>query len=200
MGPWHDVAPLFDTSKDRSVEPPTDLPSRRTLIRMSLVAMAGQTLSLGCTEPAKTISTSVLSPGERRTLAAIADALVPGASHAGVVDFIAAMLADPDPMLCYRFLSLPIPPLDFYKASLDAIADLSVKVIGRSADALSVGERNVLIGTMLSPNARAWKGPPAALVYFVIRNDAIDAVYGDERTYAHLDVPYMAHIEAPARW
>jgi hypothetical protein len=95
---------------------------------------------------------------------------------------------------------LPMPPLHFYKASLGAIAGFSVNLMGRSPDALSVSERTMLIGTMLSPSAKAWKGPPAALVYFVIRNDAIDAVYGDESAYARLDVPYMAHIEPPARW
>jgi Gluconate 2-dehydrogenase subunit 3 len=200
MGQWRGATPSFDGPEDQGVEPSNGLLSRRALIRMSLVAAAGQTLGLGCSEPAKTAPASVLLPGERATLAAIADTLVPGSSHAGVVDFVAAMLADTDPMLCYRFLSVPMPPLTFYKASLAAIADLSVKAMGRNPDALSANQRTALVGTMLSPNAKAWKGPPAALVYFVIRNDAIDAVYGDERAYARLDVPYMAHIEPPARW
>lgn len=170
--------------------------SRRAAIRLSIAGSVGALLPAGCTATVQAIFTS----HERRTLAAVAETIVPGAEAAQVVDFVAAMLADSDPMLCYRFVSFPMPPLEFYRASLDAIVDLSGKMGGHNPDGMAPAQRTALIGKMLSPDLRGWKGPPASLVYFVIRNDAIDAVYGDTDAYARLDVPYMAHIPPPRRW
>lgn len=45
-----------------------------------------------------------------------------------------------------------------------------------------------------------WSGPPAPLVYFVLRSDALDVVYGTEAGFALLDVPYMPHIPPERRW
>ena len=45
-----------------------------------------------------------------------------------------------------------------------------------------------------------WQGPPGALVYFVLRSDAVDVVYGTMEGYQQLGVPYMAHIAPEKRW
>jgi hypothetical protein len=34
----------------------------------------------------------------------------------------------------------------------------------------------------------------------VLRNDALDVVYGTRRGFASLGVPYMAHILPPTSW
>jgi gluconate 2-dehydrogenase gamma chain len=173
--------------------------SRREMIRLSIVGSAAGVLASGCSRP-RIAARSIFSDDERAWLAATADTLVPGAAAAKVVDFVAAMLSDPEPMLCYGFVSFPMPPEQFYRAALSAIADLSRRSRGKSPDALTPHEREELIGRMLAPKLSGWAGPPPGLVYFVIRNDAIDAVYGGEDAYERLDVPYMAHIAPPGRW
>jgi len=34
----------------------------------------------------------------------------------------------------------------------------------------------------------------------VVRNDAVDVVYGTQSGFEQLGVPYMAHIAPPSRW
>jgi hypothetical protein len=45
-----------------------------------------------------------------------------------------------------------------------------------------------------------WKGPPGGFVYFLLRSDAVDVVYGTVAGYKSLDIPYMAHIEPKRSW
>ena len=46
-----------------------------------------------------------------------------------------------------------------------------------------------------------WQGPPAAgFVYFLLRSDAVDVVYGTVEGYAELGIPYQAHIMPLKRW
>ena len=45
-----------------------------------------------------------------------------------------------------------------------------------------------------------WQGPAGAFVYTVLRNDAIDVVYGTMEGYAALGIPYMPHIAPTKRW
>jgi len=56
------------------------------------------------------------------------------------------------------------------------------------------------VATVAQGSPKAWIGPPAALFYFVLRNDALDVVYGTEAGFAKLGIPYMAHIAPPTRW
>ena len=48
--------------------------------------------------------------------------------------------------------------------------------------------------------SRDGRGPPAGLVYFVLRSDTVDVMYGTMEGYESLGVPYMAHIEPDKRW
>jgi len=45
-----------------------------------------------------------------------------------------------------------------------------------------------------------WQGPAGGLVYTVLRNDAVDVVYGTMEGYAALGIPYMPHIAPTKRW
>jgi hypothetical protein len=165
------------------------------------MAVAGTfTASLAPAGEAAMDASALFTKQEHATLDAVADTLVPGAVRAGVTAFVAAMLAEPDPLLCYSLLSFPMAPAKFYRASLAAFDDLSRKAFAMTPDALTPADRAHLIARLLAPGTVDWTGPPASLVYFVIRNDAIDAVYGAEAAYTHLGVPYMAHIAPPARW
>lgn len=174
-------------------------PSRRAAIRLSIAGTLAGGLTFGCSKPSPQAA-AILTAEERAILAAVADTLVPGSAAAGVVDFVTAMLAEPDPLLCYRFVSFPLPPRSFYKLALASLDDLAHASTGKPFETLTLSERTKVAGKLLEPNPKGWKGPPAALVYFVLRSDAIDALYGVEETYARLEIPYMAHIEPPRSW
>jgi hypothetical protein len=45
-----------------------------------------------------------------------------------------------------------------------------------------------------------WQGPRAPFVYFLLRTDAVDVVYGTMDGYAKLGVPYMPHIAPTRSW
>jgi len=47
---------------------------------------------------------------------------------------------------------------------------------------------------------QGWQGPPQGFVYFVLRSDAVDVVYGTVEGYEALGVPYQAHIMPLKRW
>ena len=49
---------------------------------------------------------------------------------------------------------------------------------------------------MTSWDARASQG----LVYSVLRNDAVDVVYGTVEGFARIGVPYLPHILPPRTW
>lgn len=175
------------------------LPSRRAAIRLSIAGTLAGGLTFGCDKPSLQAG-QVFTADERETLGAVADTLVPGSAAAGVTDFVAAMLAEPDPRLCYRFVSFPMPPKAFYKLVLASFDDLSHAMMGRPLNALAPSQRLGVVEKLAQPNVNGWKGPPTALVYFVLRSDAIDALYGVQEAYTRLDIPYMAHIEPPRPW
>lgn len=175
------------------------LPSRRAAIRLSIAGTLAGGLTFGCGKSSSQAE-QALTVDERETLGAVADTLVPSSAAAGVADFVAAMLAEPDPRLCYRFVSFPIPPRAFYKLALASFDDLSHAMMGRPLNALPPSERLRVVEKLVQPNVNGWKGPPTTLVYFVLRSDAIDALYGVQEAYTRLDIPYMAHIEPPRPW
>jgi len=133
-------------------------------------------------------------------LEALADTILPGSAQAGVAGFVAAMMVRPDPLLAYRFPSPPEAPALFYRRALAALDRLSVRQHARVFPALDAKQRSALVGGLLSGTADGWDGPPFGLVYFALRNDALDALYGQPAAYDELEVPYMPHIAPPRPW
>ena len=141
-----------------------------------------------------------LDARQQATLAAFADALVPGAAAAKVSEFVLAMLETSDRMLGYELLGAPTPARDFYREALNALDRLSRRRFGRALSALSGQQLAQLKERLLAPEEDAWRGPPRQVVYWAIRSDACDVVYGSEAAYDRLGVPYMAHIHPPSVW
>ena len=57
------------------------------------------------------------------------------------------------------------------------------------------------VDNMRQNKIEGWQDPlPGGFVYVVLRNDAIDVVYGTMEGYAALGVPYMPHIAPTKRW
>jgi Gluconate 2-dehydrogenase subunit 3 len=142
----------------------------------------------------------ILTVTQRNTLGACADLLVPGAAAGGVVEFVVTMLGRPDPWLCYRFISLPIPIVEFYRSALDEIDHYCHRQFRSSVGGLSPQAQSEFVAGLARAELPSWRGPPQSLVYFALRSDAVDAVYGTVSAYQQLGVPYMAHIAPPPGW
>lgn len=142
-----------------------------------------------------------LSADEAADLERLGEALVPGSAAAGLVHYVDHQLAAPaaDSMLMARYLGV-VPPFGaFYRAALAAVHEAFASGTGDAtarAHDLGAALQRAFTGAPLP----AWSGPPAGLVYFVLRSDAIDVLYGTPAGFARLGVPYMAHIQPPSRW
>lgn len=177
---------------------------RRTVFQgTGLVALTIVT-SLGRMTPvaAQTAQTPLLNLTDREagTLAALAETLVPGATDAGVARYIDAQLTSDQPLLMLHYLDWPGDPAGFYR---DTIAALDAVATGRAADSfasLSGVDRTAIAGQLLGGVIEGWTGPPPFLVYFAVRADAVDVVFGTPAGFASLGVPYMAHIQPPEGW
>lgn len=145
-----------------------------------------------------------LDPSEAATLERLGEALVPGSAAAGLVHYVDHQLAGPtaDCMLMAKYLGLAPPLGPFYRG---ALASTRAALARYDADPTSAGvdptrAAAALAAAMLPGKVEGWEGPPAGLVCFVLRTDAIDVVYGTPEGFEHLGVPYMAHIHPTTRW
>lgn len=143
-----------------------------------------------------------LKPNEAASLEAIGEAFAPGAADAGIAWFVDHQLGLPpnDSLLMARYFNVPPPYPDFYRASLEAVNALSQARHDQPFAELASAEATGLLREMLGGDPEGWQGPPALLVYLVLRNDAVDVVYGTPEGIESLGVPLMAHIEPPSKW
>jgi hypothetical protein len=144
-----------------------------------------------------------LQPEEAKTLAAVGEALVPGARTAGVVQFIDQQISIPpeEALLEARIMNVRPPFANFYRAAIGAIDRASRgRTGGRGFAELDATAQHDFIDTMRQNEIEGWQGPPAPFVYFLLRTDAVDVVYGTMDGYAKLGVPYMPHIAPTRSW
>ncbi len=182
--------------------------SRRAFIRNSGIGLltfcvAGCEVELTPEEARQQeIPFQVLNPDEVRTLEALGESLLPGSAAAGLAHFIDHQLnASPqDQLHMIKYLGVNPPFAPFYSAGLAALNAVADDQHGANYADLNSGQRTVLVGQMAQANPDGWQGPPAPFFYFVLRNDAIDVVYGTKQGIESLGIPYMAHIEPPSRW
>jgi hypothetical protein len=71
---------------------------------------------------------------------------------------------------------------------------------GHGFAATPAKEQAELVGLLRQNKLEGWQGPPQGLVYFVLRSDAADVVYGTMEGYAALGVPYQPHIAPEIKW
>jgi hypothetical protein len=71
---------------------------------------------------------------------------------------------------------------------------------GRGFAELDASEQHDFIDAMRQNKIDGWQGPGAPFVYFLLRTDAVDVVYGTMEGYANLGVPYMPHIAPTRSW
>lgn len=181
---------------------------RRSFIRgggLGLVAFSvggTEVLLSPRTARARDIPLSVLAAEEVRTLETIGEALVPGAAEAGLAHFVDSQLAAPaaDSLLMIRYLDIPPPYAPFYHGALAAIGAAAGAMHGAPLHELPAVQVQSFVAAMARDEIAGWQGPPAGLVFFVLRNDAVDVVYGTPEGFAKLGIPYQPHIAPPAHW
>jgi hypothetical protein len=137
-----------------------------------------------------------------RTLEALAEILLPGSAALGLAHFIDHQLSGPsaDSMLMIKYLGLNAPFTDFYKSGLAGADSAARKQFSLPLTALAVKDAQALVAGMAKGEIAGWRGPPAPLFFFVLRNDAVDATYGTVAGFETLGVPYMPHIAPSTRW
>lgn len=156
---------------------------------------------------AENIPFSVLSDDEAAILSAFGEALAPGAAEAGIAHYVDAQLAAAPDDALFMIRYLDVPPAGwqgFYKGGLAALEALSQAKFNKGVAALDGEDAADLVRAIAATQPEGWpkdeKAPPAPFVYFVIRGDATDLVYGTMEGFDALGIPYMAHIEPEASW
>ena len=144
-----------------------------------------------------------LNAEQVETLEALGETLVPGARQAGIAHFVDQQLSisAEEALLEARILNVRPPYANFYRAVLGAVDRASqLQRNGRRFAELNESERREFVDAMRQNKINDWQGPAGGFVYVVLRNDAIDVVYGTMEGYAALGIPYMPHIAPTKRW
>lgn len=143
-----------------------------------------------------------LTTAQAATLGAVGEALAPGAKEAGIVNFVDQQLSIPpqEALLEARIMNVRPPFAHFYGAALAAIDGASQAKYDRDFAQLNATEQHDFINLMRQNKLENWKGPAAGFVYFLLRTDAVDVVYGTMDGYAHVGVPYQPHIAPTRPW
>jgi gluconate 2-dehydrogenase subunit 3-like protein len=151
---------------------------------------------------AQNVAFRTLGTAEVETLEALGETLVPGARAAGISHFVDQQISIPpeQALLEARILNVRPPYADFYRAALGAVERASQALHGgRRYATLDPADQRGFVDIMRQNKFEGWQGP-GGFVYVVLRNDAIDVVYGTMEGYAALGVPYMPHIAPTQRW
>ena len=176
---------------------------RQFLIRSLAIGAGGATALLTAREAcAQGVPYRLLKADEGEALEALGETLVPGARAAGIAHFIDHQVAAPpeEALLEARILNVRPPFANFYRAALGAVERSSQAQSGRRFAQLAGTEQRDFVNLMRQNKIEGWQGPAGAFVYFVLRSDAVDVVYGTLEGYAALGIPYMPHIAPLKRW
>ena len=151
---------------------------------------------------ARAVPFRLLNGDEAETIEALGETLLPGARAAGVAHFIDQQVSvtPGEALLEARIVNVKPPYINFYRAAIGGVDKASMARSGKRFAALSATEQHDFIDALRQNKIEGWQGPPAGLVYFVLRSDAVDVVYGTMEGYESLGVPYMAHIAPDKRW
>jgi Gluconate 2-dehydrogenase subunit 3 len=144
----------------------------------------------------------LLQAHEAETIEALGETLVPGARQAGIAHFIDQQVSVPpgDALLEARTVNVRPPYVNFYRAALAGIDKACQSRFGHPFAAAAPVDQVALVDLLRQSKIEDWAGPPAGLVYFVLRSDAADVVFGTMDGYEALGMPYQPHIAPELRW
>ncbi|MBR0725494.1 gluconate 2-dehydrogenase subunit 3 family protein [Bradyrhizobium manausense] len=151
---------------------------------------------------AQDIPLSTLTPAERETLESFGDVLLPGAREAGIAHFVDHQLgvSPGEALLLARLVNVAPPFVNFYRAGLKALDEAATKSHGAPFARLSEDTKIAFVDQIRQRPPDGWVGPPSPFFYYVVRNDAVDVVYGTVEGFEKLGIPYMPHIPPSAKW
>ena len=134
----------------------------------------------------------ILTRDQCNALSKLGDALVPGASEAGIAAYIDVQLqAGDESLLIGKYLGVDTSSqTSFYRAAANNVIALTSES----------SKMQTLIAGMAADSLSEWAGPPSSYVLFVLRADALDVTYGTPEGFAKLGIPYMAQIEPDKPW
>src|SRR5215204_4131381 len=120
----------------------------------------------------------------------------------GIAHFIDQQLSVPaeEALLEARIMNVRPPCANFYRAAIGAVNRASQTLHGRKFADLSTVEQRDFVNLMRQNKIDGWQGPAGGFVYFLLRSDAVDVVYGTVEGYEALGIPYMPHIAPDRRW
>jgi hypothetical protein len=162
---------------------------------VEVVMSAGQARARG-------VPFRLLDAHQGETLEALGETLVPQARESGIAHFIDQQLSVPphESLLQARIFNFRPPFADFYRSAIKTVDGGSNKLFGRDFALLPAADQRQFVDSMRQNKVEGWTGPPGALVYAVLRADAVDVVYGTIEGYEALGIPYMPHISPDKRW
>jgi hypothetical protein len=144
----------------------------------------------------------LLDAHEGETLEALGETLVPQARESGIAHFIDQQISVPahECLLQARIFNVRPPFAELYRDAITTVDNGSRKAFGRDFAQLSAVDQREFVNLMRQNKVEGWIGRPAAMVYAVLRADAVDVVYGTMEGYEALGIPYMPHIAPEKRW
>ncbi len=197
------LAPRRDVCQGRRMEP---IVSRRFVLAQMTAGVSALAIRSACgwispaAARAQGLALGRLSPAQGTVLEALGDTLLPGAAAAGVAHYVDDQLGRENPLLFLKYVDWTGPYLDFYAQGLESLDQLAGARFAVPFTAADAQQRTTLVREMAAATPAGWTGPPSPLFYFVVRNDALDVVYGTPEGLEKLEIPYMPHIVPPAKW
>lgn len=151
---------------------------------------------------AQGVPLKVLTAEEAATLGALGETLLPGARNAGVVNFVDHQLAVPhtESFLMARVANVQPPFVNIYRGGINAVNRSAQAMHGKRFEALEAKQQYDFVDAMRQNKIDGWQGPPGPFIYFLMRHDAVDVVFGTVEGIESLGTPYMAHIMPVGRW
>ncbi len=151
---------------------------------------------------AQGVAPQLLTAQEVAALEAVGECLVPGAREDGIANFIDRQCSVPPhaSLLGLRFANAPPPFIRFYRNALGEIDRQSLVRHGRPFQAWSAAEQYAFVDLLRQGRLPDWRGAPQGQIYRILRDDAVDVVYGTVAGFERLDVPYLPHILPTERW
>jgi hypothetical protein len=166
-------------------------------------AVAGKEVVLTPTEArAQNASFRALKDEEVQTLEAIGEVLLPGARDGGIAHFVDHQVSvNPDDcLLMARIANVKPPFVNIYRAALAGLDKACTSTFGKRFVELSAPDQRKAVDALRQAKLESWSGPPQPFVYFLLRQDAVDVVYGTVEGFQKLGIPYMPHILPEQRW
>jgi hypothetical protein len=173
-----------------------------TLGALSFTVGGAQVIMAAGEARARGVPFRLLDVHQGETLESLGETLVPQAREAGIAHFIDQQLSVPphESLLQARIFNFRPPFAEFYRTAITAVDEAGRKFFGRDFAQLPAADQREFVDRMRQNKIEGWTGRPGAIVYAVLRADAVDVVYGTMEGYEALGIPYMPHIPPEKRW